>query len=84
MASITIRKLDDSVKAKLRIRAAEHGHSMEEEARGILISAIQDKPGSQENLYDALRKRMAKAGIRGVNLPEPKRGPWREGPDLGE
>jgi len=84
MASITIRKLDDAVKAKLRIRAAEHGHSMEEEARGILVSAIQDKPQPKENLYDAIRARLAKAGIRGVNLPEPERGPWREGPDLGE
>ena len=36
MASITIRNLDDDVKRRLRIRAAEHGRSMEEEAREIL------------------------------------------------
>ena len=31
MASITIRNLDDDLKLRLRIRAAEHGRSMEEE-----------------------------------------------------
>lgn len=36
MASITIRNLDDEVKRRLRVRAAEHGRSMEEEAREIL------------------------------------------------
>ena len=33
MASITIRNLDDKVKARLRIAAARHGCSMEEEVR---------------------------------------------------
>ena len=32
MASITIRKLDDDVKTRLCVRAAEHHRSMEEEA----------------------------------------------------
>ncbi len=36
MASITIRNLDDDIKHRLRVRAAEHGRSMEEEARDIL------------------------------------------------
>ena len=36
MASITIRNLDDDIKQRLRVRAAEHGRSMEEEARDIL------------------------------------------------
>ena len=35
MASITIRNLEDDLKRRLRIRAAEHGRSMEEEARGV-------------------------------------------------
>ena len=30
VASITIRNLDDDVKTRLRVRAAEHGRSMEE------------------------------------------------------
>mgnify|MGYP006444027705 CR=1 FL=1 len=36
MAAITIRNLDETVKNRLRIRAAEHGLSMEEEVRTIL------------------------------------------------
>lgn len=36
MASITIRNLEDDLKRRLRIRAAENGRSMEEEARAIL------------------------------------------------
>ena len=32
MASITIRNLDDDVKKRLRVRAAERSRSMEEEA----------------------------------------------------
>ena len=33
MASITIRNLDDEVKTRLRVRAARHHRSMEEEAK---------------------------------------------------
>src|ERR1035441_5927440 len=40
MASITIRRLDDAVKTKLRLRAARYGRSMEEEAREILKSGV--------------------------------------------
>lgn len=83
MASITIRKLDDQVKLKLRIRAAEHGRSMEEEAREILSSAIAcggRKTASTPFL--AIRQRMAEAGIKGVNLPEYLRSAMREPPEF--
>ena len=36
MASLTIRQLDDATKARLRMRAAQNGRSMEDEARTIL------------------------------------------------
>jgi phosphopantothenoylcysteine decarboxylase/phosphopantothenate--cysteine ligase len=39
MASITIRRLDDDLKTRLRMRAARHGRSMEDEARTILHGA---------------------------------------------
>ena len=39
MATLTIRNLDQAVKERLRVRAAEHGHSMEAEARRILQTA---------------------------------------------
>lgn len=48
MASLTIRKLDDGVKERLRIRAAQAGVSMEEEARAILtreLGGYLDGPG---------------------------------------
>ena len=41
MATLTIRSLDDHTKAQLRIQAARHGRSMEEEVRRILRSAIE-------------------------------------------
>ena len=41
MAAITIRNLDESIKTRLRIRAASHDRSMEEEARAILREALQ-------------------------------------------
>jgi len=40
VASITIRNLDDSLKKRLRIRAAERGDSMEEETQEILCRII--------------------------------------------
>lgn len=40
MAMLTIRNLDETLKSRLRIRAAEHGSSMEEEARRILRDAL--------------------------------------------
>jgi len=41
MAALNIRKLPDAVHAKLRIRAARHGRSMEAEARDILLRAVE-------------------------------------------
>ncbi len=40
MASLTIRDLDDDVKTRLRVQAAEHGRSMEAEARALLTAAL--------------------------------------------
>ncbi|HEX6143570.1 MAG TPA: Arc family DNA-binding protein [Geminicoccaceae bacterium] len=44
MATLSIRKLPDEVHRRLRMRAAEHGRSMEAEARAILEAAVA-KPG---------------------------------------
>lgn len=40
MATLTIRKLDSTIKSCLRIQAAQHGISMEEEARRLLRKAL--------------------------------------------
>ena len=44
MASLTIRKLDDAIKAELRLRAAQHGRSVEDEVRNILREAASETP----------------------------------------
>ena len=77
MASITIRNLDDDVKARLRVRAAGRGHSMEEEARQILREAV-DREGGPTNLAAAVRDRFAPLG--GVELEQPPRQAMREPP----
>ncbi len=77
MASITIRNLDDDVKRRLRIRAAGHGRSMEEEAREILREVVGQERRSQ-NLAAAIRARVAPLG--GVDLDLPPREPMREAP----
>ena len=80
MASITIRQLDDSVKAQLRIQAAQHGRSMEEEARDLIRRGLAHDQPPITNLADAIRRRFARAGP--VELRLPRRESIREPPDL--
>src|SRR6516165_4175703 len=42
MASLTVRKLDEKLKKLLRLRAARHGRSMEDEVRVILRQAAEE------------------------------------------
>ena len=70
MASITIRNLDEALKRNLRIRAAEHGRSMEEEARDILRQAM-SRPAPAADLGQAIHRRFAALG--GVDLDLPPR-----------
>lgn len=79
MASITIRNLDDDIKRRLRVRAAEHGRSMEEEARDILRQVV-GQPGAPRNLGQSIHARFAALG--GVNLPPAKRTSMRPAADL--
>lgn len=79
MASITIRNLDEAVKQRLRMRASEHGRSMEEEVREILRSAVAE-PQPPRDLARAIRARVAAFG--GVELELPAREPIREPPGL--
>ena len=44
MASITVLNPEDGLEQRLRIRAAENGRSMEEEARDILRTALYHQP----------------------------------------
>jgi plasmid stability protein len=82
MAAITIRKLDEKVKAKLRVRAARNGHSMEEEARNILREAVEVPAEKSESLAKAIRRRFAPFG--GVELEIPPRDAIRPAPKFGK
>ena len=76
MASVTIRNLEEGVKSRLRIRAAEHGRSMEEEARAILAQAVDEKKKKPTvGLATAIRRRFTAVGY--VDLPQIERGPMR-------
>lgn len=81
MTALTIRRLDDAIKAQLRIRAAHHGRSMEEEAREILRRALEKEGPRPRNLAHAIRGRFARLG--GVELRTPRREPLRQPPDFG-
>jgi plasmid stability protein len=80
MASITIRSLDDELKSRLRVRAAHHGRSMEEEARQILSNALQMESKPTLNIAESIRRRMAPLG--GVELIVAPREPVRKLPRL--
>jgi antitoxin FitA len=80
MASITIRRLDDGLKAQLRIRAARNGRSMEEEARQVLAAALAEEPERPFNLVESIRRRIAPLG--GVELEIAPREPMREPPNF--
>jgi len=79
MASLTIRNLEDGVKARLRVQAARHGRSMEEEARSILRQAVGGGPASISlaDLADTL------FGDQGAELEPHPAVRTREPPDFG-
>ncbi len=81
MASLTIRKLDEGLKKRLRLQAARHGHSMEE-ARRILQAGVRPanppaKPPA-DNVADAIRHIFDPIG--GVELEPLPRGTLRDIP----
>ena len=70
MAAVSIRNLDDTVRERLRVRAAAHGRSMEAEMRAILVEAVRE-PSDDEGLIEALAARFGELG--GVELDLPPR-----------
>lgn len=82
MASITIRKLDEQTKARLRVRAAHRQRSMEDEARNILRAALAEEESTPRNLAEAIRRRFRPLG--GIDLHLPVREPMREPPKPGK
>jgi antitoxin FitA len=82
MATLTIRQLDQKTKTRLRVRAAHHGRSMEEEAREILRSALSTTSRTNGNLAETIRRRFASLG--GIELSLPKRDAVRKAPGFEE
>jgi len=66
------------LKARLRVQAAVHGRSMEEEARAILRAALNRETPTPGNLYEAIRRRFEPLG--GVELEPLPREPMRDPP----
>ena len=72
MATLTIRNLDERTKTQLRIQAARHGRSMEEEARTILRSAIEARQpvAGGKGLGSRTHEHFAQLGGVELELPE--------------
>lgn len=83
MASITIRNLDESIKAMLRLQAAQHGWSMEQEAREILRRSLlpaENASGFAERIHQHFAA--LQAGPEEDALPIPARRTTRKPPAL--
>ncbi len=82
MTSITLHDLDDVVAAQLRVQAAKHGRTVEQEACAVLRDALGggDAPSEAppEKLGTAMQELFRPFGIK--ELPIPPREPAREPP----
>ena len=74
LASITIHNLDDEIMQRLRVRTAERGLSVEEEALDIL-RRVTSEVSAPRNLAAAIRERVAP--VDRVDLTLPAREPMR-------
>ena len=70
MATLTIRGIPEALRRSLRLRAARHGRSMEEEVRQLLREAVA-RERAQSGLGSRIAARFARAG--GVDLPKIRR-----------
>ncbi len=87
VATIVIRKLDESVKRRLQIRAALNGRSMEAEVRLILHESLHnplaasDIPSLDRGLGTAIHELFASLGGVELSIP-PRRKSHRPIPDF--
>ena len=68
VATLTIRGLDDETRARLRVRAARNGRSMEAEVRAILHDLL-GSPPSPGGLGTRIHARFASAGEFDLDVP---------------
>lgn len=69
MASLSVRKIDKAVYERLRVRAALHGVSMEEEVRKIIVQAV----SAPMQISEVFKKHFG--AQNGVELSIPERKP---------
>lgn len=82
MAAISVRDLNEDVAARLKVQAARHGRSMEDEVRVILTESLADREDDWPNRGQAIRERFAELG--GVELDIPARRDMPRAADLPE
>jgi antitoxin FitA len=80
MANITIQNLDDVLKSRLSERAAVHGRSIEDEAREILRTVLEENLQSPKNLAESIRSRFT--AFESFDLPEIPREAIRNPPSF--
>ena len=80
MASLTIRNLEESLKSRLRIQAATHGRSMEDEARVLLRAALAPEDQETKGLGSAIHALFRPLG--GFDDVAPSREPMRAPPSF--
>lgn len=79
-ASITVRNLDVNIKTRLRLMAAQHGWSMEQEVRHILLQATSQAVMPTTSLAKRIHNRFAPLQIDALSVPA--RQPQRPAPQF--
>jgi antitoxin FitA len=69
MGTLTIRGFDDELKSALRVRAAEHGRSMEAEVREILRATLTRPSLSGDGMGTRIRQRFSGGENADIELP---------------
>ncbi|MEQ1603152.1 MAG: pantothenate metabolism flavoprotein [Methylophilaceae bacterium] len=69
MASLTIRNLDETLKTNLRLQAAQHGWSMEQEVREILRQSVMPAV-SDIGFAQKIHQRFADYELDALSIPE--------------
>lgn len=81
MTSITVRNLDENIKQGLRLRAAKHGWSMEQEVRQLLKDAVSQETSEPAQNF-ALQVNALFHGSKADDLPIPERSFGRKLPEF--
>jgi antitoxin FitA len=69
MAQLVVRNIEETVKAKLQMRARQHGRSVEEEVREILRTSVYEKELPAGGLGSEIAALFAKTGLES-EIPE--------------